>query len=356
MTDLSLPRPDKSKLPVSNAVGPEVGKKVRDDYCNHAEYMHDRLRRFCLHSLIILILTPALAWSTDQKNRFLIPGQRVVFLGDSNTYAGEFIALMEMALRNQLPDMRFELLNLGLPSETCCGLSEPDHPFPRPDVHERLERVLSATNPDVVFACYGMNDGIYHPFDQQRFERYQHGMNQLIKIVKSRQARLVLITPPPFDSLPMSKQGKLRPAAADSFSWFAIYDNYDQVMQRYSGWILAQAKRVNLVIDARTPILNELQRRRLQQPDFSMSKDGIHINREGHRILANTLLAACGYAITEDLSDDRYALFLRKHYILRDSWLTHTRHTRPGIKDGLSPKAAADAITEIEIQIAPPVQ
>jgi len=34
----------------------------------------------------------------------------------------------------------FEILNLGLPSETVSGLSEPNHAggaFPRPDLHER---------------------------------------------------------------------------------------------------------------------------------------------------------------------------------------------------------------------------
>ena len=38
--------------------------------------------------------------------------------------------------------------------------------IPRPDLHERLERVLTQTKPDLVFARYGMNDGIYLPLIQ----------------------------------------------------------------------------------------------------------------------------------------------------------------------------------------------
>ena len=58
----------------------------------------------------------------------------------------------------------FLSINLGLPGETVTGLSEPGHPFPRPNVHERFGRVLAGGKPDLVFACYGMNDGIYYPF------------------------------------------------------------------------------------------------------------------------------------------------------------------------------------------------
>src|SRR5579872_6429319 len=61
---------------------------------------------------------------------------RVVFLGDSITHAGGYVALIEAQLRLQNPGHVPEIINLGLPSETCSGLSEPEHPFPRPDVHE----------------------------------------------------------------------------------------------------------------------------------------------------------------------------------------------------------------------------
>src|SRR5689334_11715669 len=70
-------------------------------------------------------------------------GQRVVFLGDSNTFAGLYIAYLDGYLRTRFPDKRFELINLGLPSETASGLSEPDHPYPRPDVHTRVEQALA---------------------------------------------------------------------------------------------------------------------------------------------------------------------------------------------------------------------
>ncbi|MEI2725571.1 MAG: hypothetical protein V9H26_19255 [Verrucomicrobiota bacterium] len=47
--------------------------------------------------------------------------------------------------------------------------------FPRPDLHERLGRVLEKTKPDQVVACYGMNDGIYLPFSEERFAEVSSG-------------------------------------------------------------------------------------------------------------------------------------------------------------------------------------
>src|SRR5450631_4738517 len=119
----------------------------------------------------ILLFLPTLAFADEP---FLLKdGDRVVFLGDSNTYAGKFITYLDAYLCTRFPDKRFELINLGLPSETVSGLSEPAHPYPRPNIHARVERALALANPDVVVICYGMNDGIYYPFSDERFKKYQ---------------------------------------------------------------------------------------------------------------------------------------------------------------------------------------
>ena len=66
------------------------------------------------------------------------PGKRIVFLGDSVTAAGQFVTFLDLQLRIAHGEDAPELINLGLPSEGVTGLSEKPHPFPRPDVHERL--------------------------------------------------------------------------------------------------------------------------------------------------------------------------------------------------------------------------
>ncbi len=89
--------------------------------------------------------------------------RRVVVLGDSIIYGGQYVEFIETWLVTRQPERQLEVINVGLPSETVSGLSEEGHAggkFPRPDPHERLERALAQTEPDYVIACYGMNCGI----------------------------------------------------------------------------------------------------------------------------------------------------------------------------------------------------
>ncbi len=76
--------------------------------------------RFLWASMVLAAVAPALR--ADDK--FFLPdqAQRVVFLGDSNTFAGHYVAYLDAYLFTRFPDRKYELLNLGLPSETACGL------------------------------------------------------------------------------------------------------------------------------------------------------------------------------------------------------------------------------------------
>ena len=86
--------------------------------------------------------------------------KRIVFLGDSITYGGHYVACIDAWLTMKHPGSERVVIKLGLSSETVSGLSEEGHAggrFPRPNLHERLSRILAKTKPDLVLACYGMN-------------------------------------------------------------------------------------------------------------------------------------------------------------------------------------------------------
>ena len=72
----------------------------------------------------LLTVNPLPAAPSAAKN--FSKGRRVVFLGDSITYAGEWIEFLEACLRLQNPGASFDFIDLGLPSETVSGLSEPE--------------------------------------------------------------------------------------------------------------------------------------------------------------------------------------------------------------------------------------
>ena len=128
--------------------------------------------------------------------------KRVVFLGNSITYSGQFVSYIDAYFTLKYPNRQLEIINLGLPSETVSGLSEEGHAdgkFPRPDLKERLQRVLVELDPDLVIVNYGMNDGIYLPFDESRFQAFQNGINWMHQAIEKSEADIIHVTPPVFD-------------------------------------------------------------------------------------------------------------------------------------------------------------
>jgi len=134
-----------------------------------------------------------------------------------------------------------------------------------------------------------------------------------------------------------SKQ-QLRRAGAEKFGWIEIYEHYDtEVLARYAEWILARGNRVDGVIDIRTPLLAYVEAQRQTNPAFTLSTDGVHMNDEGHRVLAKGLLAGLGRD-PEKIDSLDPALYTKVHarqMILHDAWLTHVGHQRPRTKAGL---------------------
>ncbi|HVS39984.1 MAG TPA: SGNH/GDSL hydrolase family protein [Gemmataceae bacterium] len=241
---------------------------------------------------VLALIAAAGPAARAEDDFFLQDGQRVAFLGDSNTFAGHYIAYLDAYLFTRFPDRKYELLNLGLPSETASGLSEPDHPYPRPDVHERLDRVLAKTKPDVVVLCYGMNDGIYYPFSEDRFKKYQDGMLDVIDRVTKAGAKVVVVTPPPFDPGPI--RDKLLAKTADKFSWMHPYEGYDDVLQRYSDWMLTLRDKGLMVVDAHAAVSRHVAEVRKLDPKYCLSGDGVHIDASGHWLVAQAILRVWG--------------------------------------------------------------
>ena len=232
-------------------------------------------------------------------------------------------------------------LNLGLSSETCTGLSEPDHPFLRPNVHNRLERVLSMARPDAVVACYGMNDGIYSPPDPERFAAYQEGIRSLVGRARASGAVVVLLTPQAFDPLPLAPRGKLLPAEAPKFSYLEVYENYDSVIGRYGEWVLSQTEGVERTIDIQGPLRDRLAEARRSDPGFSMAPDGVHYDRRGHRIMARAILESWGIAPTREGEDAELEdLCIQRARLLHAAWLSHVGHRRPLVRKGMPLGAA----------------
>lgn len=249
-----------------------------------------------LTSLVLLVLiSVATAWSPSVIAKDdvgeLLKARRVVFLGDSITYAGQYIAYLETYLTTRFPDQQFEFIDIGLPSETCSGLSEPGHAggsFPRPDVHERLGRVLEKLKPNLIVACYGMNCGMYHPLNDERFQKYKDGRLRLHAAANAAGVKVIHVTPPTFDPLPL--KGRTLPAGRDSYS--QPFEGYNDVLSKFSEWLVSQRDQGWAVIDAHGPMDRHLATRREQNASFVLAGDGVHAGPTGHWLLAQEIIAA----------------------------------------------------------------
>lgn len=223
----------------------------------------------------------------------LLTAKRVVFLGDSITYSGQYITYLEAYLRSRYPGKSFDFIDLGLPSETVSGLSEPGHAggaFPRPDVHERLERVLTRLKPDLVVACYGMNCGMYYPFAGERLQKYQAGLQKLRDAATAHGAQVIHLTPPTFDAVPLA--GRTLPAGQEKYE--KPFEGYNSVLNAYSEWLVGQRERGWTVIDIHRPMDQHLASRRQSDPKFVLAGDGVHAGPTGHWLMAQQVIDAIG--------------------------------------------------------------
>ncbi len=279
----------------------------------------------------------------------MLPGaKRVLVLGDSITHSAQYVDFVEAYFVTRFPGRQIEFLNLGLPSETVSGLSEPGHAggnFPRPDLHERLGRVLAKTKPDVVLACYGMNDGIYLPFAEERLEKFTNGLGRLRERVAAAGARIIHVTPPTFDEARGKGPG------------------YGNALDRYAGWMLAQRAAGWDVVDLHGPMNRFLAERRKMEPGFFLAGDGVHPGEAGHWIIAQQILLHVGAKDLADAEnsksmlgaqpsgDQLLSLIQKKQRLLRDAWLSDTGHKRPGMSKGLPIAEAQAKAAELETQI-----
>ncbi|MDU4695329.1 MAG: GDSL-type esterase/lipase family protein [Paenibacillus sp.] len=260
--------------------------------------------------------------------------KRIVFFGDSITDNGTYIRNLEAFFLKHLPEHRLEWINLGISSETAAGTSEADHPFPRPCVHDRLERALAETQPDWALICYGMNDGIYHPLGEERFDAYRSGVRRAVERVRGAGARVILMTPPPFDVT--STGGPALPAGMDDYSFERPYVDYNAVLDRYAAWVREYGEAEGLtVVDLRTPLGALIRERREADPGYRYG-DGIHPNEDGHWVIARTILSRVFHLELERVpawAEGGHSEFIRlvgeRRAVLNAAWREHVGHTNP---------------------------
>ena len=305
---------------------------------------------FCL-ALVFITQAAQLGYAQESTGRELLTqSKRVVFLGDSITAAGQYIGMFDAWLVSELRDKAPKVIDCGLPSETVSGLSEDGHAggsFPRPDLAERLDRVLKAAKPDLVIACYGINCGIYLPFDEGRFAKYQAGMKSLKAAAEKAGAKFVVMTPPFYDDMRSPRK----------FS-------YNEVLDKYSDWLISQRKEGWNVIDLHHPMTKSILEHRTTDPKFTMQPDGVHPNEAGHWFVAQSVIRWAGDAKSASAANAKEMLTARqvpdallplvqqRVAVLRDAYVSAAGHLRPGVAKGLPIEEAEAKAAELTTKIS----
>lgn len=288
--------------------------------------------------LSVVLLSVSSMASASEK---LLEGKKtILILGDSITQMGDYVTDFDAWLVKKYPDRRFTVINAGVASETISGLSEDNHAggrFPRPDLHERLERVLEKTKPDLIIACYGMNCGIYKELDDQRVARFQEGNLKLRAAAKKYKAEIVHMTPPIFDN--HGKPG---------------FD-YDTVLAAYSAWMVKQQENGWHVVDLHSDMRKKVDQAKASDPKFTVQKDTIHPDAAGHWMMAQPLIAFFGdttsaqLASANDLLDAaRLAAVKQRMQFYQKAIHAETKPLRPGVPQGGTLESAAAEAKKLE--------
>lgn len=259
-----------------------------------------------MRSMLLLLLIPSTFHAADTlpASRFALGQEEtIIFVGDSITQGpieerdgklftrnGFYVLYVENYLVTRFPDRKFRIVNSGRSSETLSGLSEAHHPGPRPCLFDRFAKDVADFAPTRVVSCYGINDGIYHPCSEGRFAKYQDGVKRLTKLVREDlQAQLLLMTPPLYDS---KNPGQPDARPDETYGYKQPFADYDQVMTKYSAWLMTQAKEGVAVADVHSRMVANQKARRLETPGLRLSADGIHPTETGHVIMAMAVLQA----------------------------------------------------------------
>ena len=287
--------------------------------------------RVLLFSFLMLAFLSANALAASEQTA---SPQTIVFLGDSITQAGGYVADVECWLLAQGREV--QVINVGLASESATDLVPAENAghvnafgFPRPLLSARLKRTLEVTKPDLLFACYGMNDGHAMQQDPAALSRYQKAIENLRRVAKQAGVKEVVhLTPPIHDAGPGT--------SAD--------DPHEQNLVAFSEWLVSKRKAGWKVVDIHGPMRRELDAIRKKNPQFRFQKDGVHPQDAGHWLMAREILSQYfgadlkGVNASADLFKANGKkirdLVSKRLKNLHSAYLLKVGHERPGVSGG----------------------
>ncbi len=192
---------------------------------------------------------------------------RIVFLGDSITHGGHYLASFQNALWCLMPEKNLSFFNAGVSGDVAAHALE------------RLDAEVIAQKPNVVTILLGMNDAGYQAFNEELLANYRRDMTAIVKRLREEtEAKLVLLSPTYFD------QQQVPDGGADHLDYNGTLIRYGDVCRQ-----LAEEYKCRFV-DLNAPLLQATERLRIRDADATLVPDAVHPAEAGGMVMAHAML------------------------------------------------------------------
>lgn len=226
-------------------------------------------------ALLASLTMPATALGAEDEapKIKLKKGEHIIFLGDSITQAGAgpngYVTLIRKELKAKEPDLDIKVTGAGISGNKV------------PDLQRRLKRDVLDKKPTLVVIYIGIND-VWHGQDNPARgtlpDKYATGLEDVIKQIKESGAQVLLCTP--------SVIGEKTGGANRNDKRL---DQYAAISRK-----VARAQKVP-VCDLRKAFVEHLQENNKENKASNvLTSDGVHLNGEGNKFVAQTILKALG--------------------------------------------------------------
>lgn len=141
------------------------------------------MKRLLVGVVCLLSLAISTVRGEDSKEFFFKAGDRVLFLGDSITEQYQYSTDIELYLTTRFPNWNCLFLNAGISGDTANGGAG------------RFASHVLAEKPTAITINFGMNDGGYGAFDQNRNNGYVQNTEKMLADAKASGVRVALCSP-----------------------------------------------------------------------------------------------------------------------------------------------------------------
>jgi lysophospholipase L1-like esterase len=226
-----------------------------------------------MRSSLLALLAVIAVWSAPARGAdfFFKDGDTVVMIGDSITEQHLYSNYVEMWTVTRFPSWKLTFRNTGIGGDVS------------PGGDRRFQRDVVRYKPTAMTVDFGMNDGGYGNFSEQRFNNYIKGLQGMANQAKAAKIRAAWITPQPLDN---GDQGKTALVA------------YNQTLEKFSDGVKEIAtKNEGLFVDQFHPYLAALDKARGASDKYNRitAGDAVHPGPPGQALMAASILKGLSF-------------------------------------------------------------